>query len=466
LTRSRKTKLGAEKSTAELRYGRVIRDLPPTKGRVSDELGALLSVLGPDTRRVFDTDTREPEDTGGTQGEVEALPDLPEYEESTRDAEALEELIQLTSRLHRAPFRDDPAHGGGPGLVFGPYRLLEKVAIGGMAEIFRAKRVGVEGFEKTVALKRILPHLSDHKEFVTLFVDEAKTVARLAHQNIVQIFDLGRIHTSYYIAMEFVHGRDLRTVLKRCRERGVTLPVPLALRITSSLCAGLGYAHSKRDERGTPMRIVHRDVSPQNVLLGFSGEIKLTDFGIAKGTHKVAVTERGTLRGKITYMSPEQTWGGALDNRSDLFSLGVMFYEMLTDEKPYAVRKKSDAKLLETVRECKIVPPTSHRASLSKNVERVVLRALQRRPEERYSDAEAMQDDIDAILGDERTATSTDLARFLAQIFTAEERGERPDDDATHPSLQLSPISYKHEAPVPREAMSLERLLDRFSSES
>ena len=195
---------------------------------------------------------------------------------------------------------------------YGPYRLLDRIAVGGMAEVFKAKRSGVEGFEKIVAVKRILPHLSDNKEFVDMFVDEAKMVAGLTHPNIVQIFDLGQIDTSYYIAMEYVHGRDLRTILQAgARRRGSACPSTSALRIVSRVCSALEYAHRKKDDRGRAMKIVHRDVSPQNILISFEGEVKLTDFGIAKAATKASSTDRGALRGKLLYMSPEQAWGKA-----------------------------------------------------------------------------------------------------------------------------------------------------------
>ncbi|MET0554389.1 MAG: serine/threonine-protein kinase, partial [Vicinamibacteria bacterium] len=170
--------------------------------------------------------------------------------------------------------------------TYGPYRLVKKIAVGGMAEVFKAKRTGVEGFEKVVAVKRILPHLSDNKEFVDMFIDEAKMVAGLTHPNIVQISDLGKLEKSYYIAMEYVHGRDLRSILRRAKDRGLRLPLDLTVLIVSKVCSALEFAHRKKDERGRPMLIVHRDISPQNILISFEGEVKLTDFGIAKAATK------------------------------------------------------------------------------------------------------------------------------------------------------------------------------------
>ena len=213
---------------------------------------------------------------------------------------------------------------------YGEYVLLERVAMGGMAEVFRAKRKGVEGFEKIVAVKRILPHLSNNADFVEMFIAEAKIVASLTHPNIAQIFDLGKIDASYYIAMEFVEGRDLRTILSRAGDRDTHLGIALAAIIAAKVGAALEYAHRHRDEQGKELQIVHRDVSPQNILVSSEGEVKLVDFGIARAATKASHTDSGSLRGKLLYMSPEQAWGKRLDRRSDIFSLGAVFYEVLT----------------------------------------------------------------------------------------------------------------------------------------
>ncbi len=214
--------------------------------------------------------------------------------------------------------------------AYGEYVLLDRVAAGGMAEVFRAKREGVEGFEKIVAVKRVLPHLSNNAEFVEMFIAEAKIVASLTHPNIAQIFDLGKIDASYFIAMEFVEGRDLRTILSRASDRDTRLGVDLAAIIAAKVGAALEYAHRHRDEEGKELQIVHRDVSPQNILVSSEGEVKLVDLGIARAATKASHTDSGSLRGKLLYMSPEQAWGKSLDRRSDIFSLGVVFYEVLT----------------------------------------------------------------------------------------------------------------------------------------
>lgn len=334
--------------------------------------------------------------------------------------------------------------------TFGPYRLLDRVAVGGMAEVFKAKRSGVEGFEKTVAVKRILPHLSDNKEFVDMFVDEAKMVAGLAHPNIVHIFDLGRIERSYYIAMEFVHGRDLRTIQKRAREKGLRLPLDLSLRVVSQVCAALEYAHRKKDELGRPMEIVHRDVSPQNILISFEGDVKLVDFGIAKAATKASSTDRGALRGKLLYMSPEQAWGRPIDRRSDVFSLGIVLYELLTDTKPF-MAPGNEVTILELVRQCLVTPPREVNPRVPEALERVVMKALARDPDDRYEDAGQMQRGLERIRRERPPVSARDLARFLELLF---ERGEREEGAAAE-----RPAG---DTPPPPDPMPLDSLLKRF----
>ncbi len=300
---------------------------------------------------------------------------------------------------------------------FGPYQLLERVAVGGMAEVFKAKRTGVEGFEKVVAVKRILPHLSENEDFVRLFVHEAKVVAGLTHPNIVQIFDLGRIGRSYYIAMEYVHGHDLRTIVSRAREKGLRLPLDLSLRVVSQVCAALEYAHRKKDERGRPMEIVHRDVSPPNILISFEGEVKLVDFGIAKAaTVATRPSDSGVLRGKLLYMSPEQAWGRPIDGRSDLFSLGLVLYELVTGTRAF-VGAGNERATVDLVRQCVVTPPREINPRLPEALDRVVTKALAREPDERYAEAGQMQRGLELVLGERPQVTARDRARFLVLLF-------------------------------------------------
>jgi serine/threonine protein kinase len=356
---------------------------------------------------------------------------------------------------------------------YGPYQLLERVAVGGMAEVFRAKRTGVEGFEKVVAVKRILSHLSDNKEFVDMFIDEAKMVAGLAHPNVAQIFDLGKHEKNYWIAMEYVHGRDLRTIMRRAREHGLRIPLDISTYVVSKVCAALEYAHRKKDDKGQPMLIVHRDISPQNILISFEGDVKLTDFGIAKAASKASTTDKGALRGKLLYMSPEQAWGKPMDKRSDVFSLGIVFYEMLTEQKPFL--GTSEMSILETVRECRVPPPTTINDKIPEKLERVVMKALERDPEVRYQDAGEMLRDLERVLHEWQPATASGLVRFLEILFDEHERGELmpADGEGAHGAgpaeieeLQESPAEPPPaEAPPPapaKDPMSIQKLLKRF----
>ena len=312
-----------------------------------------------------------------------------------------------------------PAEGSEDGASeYGRYVLLERVAVGGMAEVFRAKREGVEGFEKVVAVKRILPHLSSNKDFVDMFVEEAKMVASLSHPNIAQIFDLGKIADSYYIAMEFVEGRDLRTILTRARDRGTLLGVDLAALIAAKVGAALEYAHRHRDDAGNELRIVHRDVSPQNILVSNEGEVKLVDFGIARAATKASHTDSGSLRGKLLYMSPEQAWGKALDNRSDIFSLGGVFFEALTGHPLFS--GNSEMSILERVRDARFLTPSSLNPAVPIELEAIVTRALQRDPEARYQDAAEMLQDLDTYLRRRPAVGPNELARFVARLFELE----------------------------------------------
>jgi serine/threonine protein kinase len=356
---------------------------------------------------------------------------------------------------------------------YGPYQLLERVAVGGMAEVFRAKRTGVEGFEKVVAVKRILSHLSDNKEFVDMFIDEAKMVAGLAHPNVAQIFDLGKHEKNYWIAMEYVHGRDLRTIIRRTREHGLKIPLDISTFVVSKVCAALEYAHRKKDDKGQPMLIVHRDISPQNILISFEGDVKLTDFGIAKAASKASTTDKGALRGKLLYMSPEQAWGKPMDKRSDVFSLGIVFYEMLTEQKPFL--GTSETSILETVRECRVPPPTTINDKIPEKLESVVMKALERDPEVRYQDAGEMLRDLERVLHEWQPATASGLVRFLEILFDEHERGELlpPGSEAEDGAgaaeieeLQESPAEPPPvEAPPPapaKDPMSIQKLLKRF----
>jgi serine/threonine protein kinase len=219
---------------------------------------------------------------------------------------------------------------------FGPYTLLRRVAVGGMAEVYVGKTAGIGGFEKLVAIKVIHPRYAEDEHFVKMLVEEAKISVLLTHVNIAQTFDLGQAEDTYYIAMELVEGVDGYRVMRKVTDLKKALPIDVCVYVVSEMCNGLDYAHRKRDpQTQQPLGIVHRDISPQNVLISFAGEVKIVDFGIAKAASRSEHTEAGVIKGKYYYMSPEQEWGDPMDHRSDVFSTGVVLYELLTGRMLY-----------------------------------------------------------------------------------------------------------------------------------
>jgi serine/threonine protein kinase len=302
---------------------------------------------------------------------------------------------------------------------FGKYYLLERINTGGMAEVFRAKAFGVEGFERLVAVKRILSNIAEDKEFIRMFIEEAKLAVQLNHANIAQIFDLGVVDGSYYIALEHVHGRDLRAMFDRCRQLGDPMPVSQACFAVMKVCEGLDYAHNKRDQAGRELNLVHRDVSPQNVLVSFEGEVKLIDFGIAKAAGKGSKTQAGILKGKFGYMSPEQVRGIPVDRRSDVFSCGIVLYELLTGERLFV--GESDFSTLEKVRNVEILPPSTYNRRIPDELERICLKALAKDPDERYQNAIDLHDELQAFVYTAGEFYSRkDLAGWMKKTFGRE----------------------------------------------
>ena len=304
-------------------------------------------------------------------------------------------------------------------LPFGKYLLLERIAVGGMAEVFIAKAFGVEGFERILAIKRILPTMAEDKEFISMFIDEARISVQLNHANIVHIHELGRYGETYFIAMEYVSGRDLRQVLEYYQREQTVMPAAQAVYIASKMCDGLDHAHRKRDARGTPLNIVHRDVSPQNVLLSFDGEVKLIDFGIAKAAGRLQKTQAGILKGKFGYMSPEQVRGLEIDHRSDIFAVGVVLYEMLTGQRLFT--GESDFSVLERVRDAVVPPPREINADIPEGLETVLLRALCGEREDRYQWASEFQEDLMRfLLSGDALYGAKHLSAFLTSAFAEE----------------------------------------------
>ena len=336
-----------------------------------------------------------------------------------------------------------------PSSAFGQYTLLERIAVGGMAEVWKARMKGVEGFQKTVAIKKILPHLTDSSDFVTMFIDEAKLAAQLNHNNIIHIYDLGKIGDDYFIAMEFVDGKDLRSILNSARAESRPLPLGLALMVGSRLASALDHAHRQKDFEGRALGLVHRDVSPQNVLISYEGDIKLCDFGIVKAVTKTSKTQMGALKGKLQYMSPEQAWGRPVDARSDIFSLGSLLFEMLTGRRLFS--GESEISVLDAVREGRIQAPRDLDPRLPLEVNALVLKALARDPEDRFKSAGEMQREIDGILASLKPAPSqADLGAYLHQLFAAEAlAGAAPTPTASAASTPARGAASAPSAAVP-----------------
>jgi serine/threonine protein kinase len=299
---------------------------------------------------------------------------------------------------------------------FGKYLLLDRISVGGMAEVFRAKSYGVEGFEKVIAIKRILPAMGEDKDFIKMFIDEAKIAGQLSHANICQIFELGKITGSHFIAMEYIWGKDLLQIQNRLRKVGQVMPVGMACYVISKVCEGLDYAHRKKDAMGRPLEIIHRDCSPQNVLVSYEGEVKIIDFGIARAASRSSRTNAGVLKGKFGYMSPEQVRGLPLDHRSDLFALGTCFYESLTGERLFL--GESDFSTLEKVRNADVRPPSQLNQNIPPEVETLVMRALARDPKSRFESGAEMHAELQAFLTRQSVPfTSKTLADWLRNAF-------------------------------------------------
>ena len=331
---------------------------------------------------------------------------------------------------------------------FGKYFLLDRINVGGMAEVYKAKTVGVEGFEKIVAIKRILPSVAEDEEFIKMFVDEAKITSQLSHANLCQTFDLGKIDDTFYIAMEYVPGKDLRAVFERMNRRGERMPLTLAAYVMARVCDGLDYAHRKRDPSGRDLHIVHRDVSPQNIIVSYEGEVKLIDFGIAKAANKITKTQAGILKGKFGYMSPEQVRGLALDGRSDIFAAGVVLYELCTGERLFT--GASDFSVLEKVQQAKVTPPSQIDPNIPLRLERIILKALAREPEDRYQQAADVAHDLTRFLieSQQKPVTREDAAAFMKSTFP-EDRDEISRPQRRPPPRISDPPETKKSAPPP-----------------
>lgn len=299
--------------------------------------------------------------------------------------------------------------------AYGRYVLEERIAMGGMAEVFRA-RIDADGFAKRVCIKRILPHVASAQDFIDMFRDEAALSAVLSHQNICQVFDFGEVGGTFYLAMELVDGIDLNRLMRHLARTGKKLKVLQALQIAVDVARALHHAHTVTNQAGRPLGIVHRDVSPHNILLSRAGDVKVADFGIAKATDRLTQTATGVLKGKAGYMSPEQALGAELDHRSDQFAAGIVLWEMLTGTRLFGEGGAASA-LLKLV-ECRVPPPSSLRPDLPPALDEVVLRALSKNPDDRYADMRAFQQALLRLrFGSDEDPTEAELAPLVREAL-------------------------------------------------
>ena len=307
----------------------------------------------------------------------------------------------------------------------GRYEVIQHLASGGMADLFLCRQTGPMGFEKVAAVKKIRGRHADDSEFLTMFMDEARIAALLNHPNIAQIYELGNEGGSPFLAMEFVSGRSLSAIFKKSLTRGLTMPEHIVAGIMSGIVRGLAYAHERRAPNGQPLNLVHRDVTPQNVLVSHDGQVKLVDFGIAKAANQVARTRHGVIKGKYSYMSPEQVRSKPLDGRSDLFAVGILMYEALTAHRPF--KRGTTVETLKAVIQDLPPDPRRYNAAISKPMIDIIARSLFKKTSRRFADANTMLSALEKVLHDhEEPVTAEVISHWVNQLFEADEdRAER-----------------------------------------
>jgi serine/threonine protein kinase len=345
-------------------------------------------------------------------------------------------------------------------IQFGKYTLFERIGRGGMADVFKGRVQGPAGFERVFVVKRILPHLSDDPQFTRMFIEEAKMSARLNHPNIVQVFELGAVDKEYFIAMEYVRGRDLAETMRTLWAR-IGPPRPeLVAYIGREMCRALAYAHDLTGDDGEPLGMIHRDVSPSNVMLSYEGAVKLLDFGIAKalgGEKEESGTQRGTLKGKFAYMAPEQTQGNDVDRRIDIFATGIVLHEILTGRRLF--KGENDLQTVERVRVCDVAPPSLQNPLCPPELDAIVLRALSRNRDERFQSSSEMADALDDVVHAARFQPGH-LSMLMRDLFPTDAGGPGARVTTTMSGTQSRPISSGVRSPtippmsVPRHSPS------------
>ncbi len=335
---------------------------------------------------------------------------------------------------------------------FGKYTLLKHLATGGMAEIFLARQEGMGGFAKDVVLKRLLPTHAENQELVGMFLDEARIAANLTHPNIAQIYDLGQEDDAYFIAMEYVRGADLRRVCSQGIAEDDFLPLNHAVRVAAEVCDALAYAHEKTDAAGEPMGIVHRDVSPTNILITYEGGVKLVDFGIAKAENKATVTKAGQVKGKFGYMAPEQALGREVDHRTDIFAVGINLYEITVGRRLF--RATTDLEALEAIEKCDFPRPREVSPGYPEALERIVMRALSSDADDRFASARELQMALEAFAAEAGLrSTAGMLSEYMRRLFREQLALEAKEGVTLHAVTEEahSEPPEEPEAPEPEE---------------
>jgi serine/threonine protein kinase len=303
-----------------------------------------------------------------------------------------------------------------PGTKLGKYRVLHRIAFGGMAEIYLARASGIQGFEKYVVLKRILPQFAANHELIRMFLQEARLAALLDHTNIAQVHDIGEDGGAFFFTMEYLHGEDARLIMRRLKERAQRIPVQHAVHIVIDAAAGLHFAHEKKGPDGASLGIVHRDLSPSNIVVTYAGGVKVVDFGVAKIATDPELSKRHSLKGKLAYMSPEQVTQGTVDRRSDVFSMGIVLYELSVGRRLF--KGAGEVETLRAVLETNVTRPSEIVPDYPAELERIVLKALDRAPERRYQTARDLQVDLEAFARDQRLEiSSAALAEWMEATF-------------------------------------------------
>jgi len=336
------------------------------------------------------------------------------------------------------------------------YRVLDRLASGGMAEVFLAESAGIEGFKKRVAIKKVLPHLSEKKRFIAMFLDEARLSANLTHSNVAQVFDIGVGDNAYFIVMEYVDGSDLKAVIEFIRKTKRPFPVEVAVYIAEKICDGLAYAHEAKNPEGQPLRIVHRDVSPANVLITKYGEIKIVDFGLAKATSQLEKSEPGIVKGKFGYLSPESTQGLEVDARTDVFAVGIILWEILAQKRLFL--GENDLQTVMLVREA-VVPSL---ASLNKDVppelEKIINRALARDPEKRYQSARELGRALNGLLFKlAKPVGAHDVAELVSGTVALRKTTAQEKDTTLHKLIEAALLEFNSLQDDPRPGAPREK---------